>query len=199
LRLLVAAAGHDLRNRLHSMLMNVDLLGPDSDRPAEVLRAEIARMDGLLDHYLRFVGWREAERHEILIEGLLEEAATKVRRPGLEVVVAAVGVRWIVDEPALRRALDELLDNAARALGQRGTIELSARSCPHHVEVVVGDTGEGIAPDRLPTLLALGGSGWGRPGLGLSVVRQVARAHGGGLSLRSAGPGQGSEAVIRLL
>jgi len=201
LRLLMAAAGHDLRNRLHSMLMNVDLLGTDSQRPAEVLRTEIGRIDELLDQYLRLIGWHEAERQEISLSGSLEAAVRRARAcaEGIEIRVDRAEVAWLVDEAAVARALDELLDNAARAVGDKGSITLSVRPCPHHVEVVVCDDGEGIAADRLQALLTLGSSGWGRAGLGLSVVRQVARAHGGGLTLRSAGPGRGTEAVMRLL
>ena len=98
----------------------------------------------------------------------------------------------------LARAVNNLLDNAARHSPAAGVVEVSAGAGG----VRVRDHGAGIAPEDLPHLFDRfyrGASARGRPGsgLGLAIVRQVAEQHGGSVHAANA-PGGGAEFVLEL-
>jgi hypothetical protein len=105
---------------------------------------------------------------------------------------------WVVGEAdRLAQAVDNLLENA-RVHG-RPPIQVRARSLGDYVEVVVADHGPGVAPevrDRLFTRFATGGARSGT-GLGLYIVRELARVHGGDARYEPA-PGGGASFVLTL-
>ncbi|MCI0651053.1 MAG: hybrid sensor histidine kinase/response regulator [Planctomycetes bacterium] len=127
---------------------------------------------------------------------------------------AAKGVRlrnliegdWQVrgDPTLLHSALVRVLDNAVKYSARGGDVVVSAETSDGFATVTVRDHGCGIAPEKLPRL--------GRPleiagdidhhsegqGLGLAIVREILRAHGGALALRSEGSGKGTSVEIRL-
>jgi PAS domain S-box-containing protein len=95
-----------------------------------------------------------------------------------------------------------LIVNACQAMGDAGTLTLSTRVVPgrDEVEVTVGDTGVGIAEDKLPRIFDPGFTTKGAlvgTGLGLSIVYQIVEGHGGTISVDSA-PGQGARFTVRL-
>jgi signal transduction histidine kinase len=99
--------------------------------------------------------------------------------------------------PRLAR-LDALLENAVRHTGSGDAIQLSViRDYPGMpVRIVVADAGSGIPDDQLPFIFDRFRTGDDEQsrgtGLGLPLVRAVARAHGGDVTVRAA-PGKGSE------
>lgn len=107
------------------------------------------------------------------------------------------------DPDRLGLALDALLENAVRHTTEGDVIQLSVVGGGPGVpaRIVVADTGDGIPPDRLPGIFdrfrTSRGGGHSGTGLGLPLVRAVARAHGGGVTARSE-PGGGSEFEISL-
>jgi signal transduction histidine kinase len=98
------------------------------------------------------------------------------------------------DAERLGRAVDHLLDNAAKFTSEGGTIGIRARRLASgHFELCVADTGTGIPHDKLERLFEpffqVDGSptrSHGGAGIGLSIVRGVARGHGG--DVRAASP-----------
>ena len=97
-----------------------------------------------------------------------------------------------------------LLDNAIKYTPSGGRVTAGWSINGTQVELWVRDTGAGIAPEHLPHIFdrfyrvdkarsrAEGGAG-----LGLSICRWIAEAHGGSISVESA-PGQGSTFTVRL-
>lgn len=108
------------------------------------------------------------------------------------------------DAAALRRAVQNLLENAAKHGGVGGPIETTVVVRDHQVDVMVEDRGPGIPDDEIDEIFTpffrgayarfnqIRGSG-----LGLSLVKGIAEAHGGGVAVRSE-PGKGSTFTIRL-
>jgi signal transduction histidine kinase len=95
-----------------------------------------------------------------------------------------------------------LLTNAARYSGEGGYIGLTVERADEGVSVRVHDDGLGISADLLPHVFdwyvqAENGSHGGM-GIGLSLVRDLVRMHGGNVTASSKGRGQGSEFVVRL-
>ena len=97
------------------------------------------------------------------------------------------------DEGRIGQVLTNLVDNAISFSPKTGTITVRARSTPLHLEIYVEDEGPGIPEDRLevifdrfytdrPDTEAKEGK---NSGLGLSISREIIRAHGGQISAES--------------
>ncbi len=100
------------------------------------------------------------------------------------------------DERRLQRVLANLLDNAIKYTSAGGTVTVAVVKVSGAVQVVVSDTGCGIAPNDLPRIFdryyrADPSRSTAGSGLGLSLARALARAHGGDIAVASS-PGTGS-------
>jgi CheY-like chemotaxis protein/two-component sensor histidine kinase len=114
-------------------------------------------------------------------------------------------IRVLGDSARLQQVVWNLLSNSVKFTPRGGTIEVRLQRSDGHVDIVVADSGEGIAPELLPHVFerfwqADGGSSrrHGGLGLGLSIVRQLTELHGGTVSVDSAGLGQGTKFTVRL-
>jgi signal transduction histidine kinase len=167
-------------NRLRRISDRLLLIAAAGD-PA-FLHAEYVQLDQLIAEYVR--RWRPTVGQHLRI-GQLD----------------AVTVR--ADRERLGLALDALIENAVRHTSSDGDIQLSViRDYPGMpVRIVVADTGTGIPADQLTFIFDRFRIGDGGPspgtGLGLPLVRAVARAHGGDVTVRST-RGQGSEFELTL-
>lgn len=104
------------------------------------------------------------------------------------------------DAALLRRLLDNLLENAAKYSGPEAPVVLAARAGGGGVLLEVRDRGIGIAPEDLPRLFTpffrtdrSRARGTGGVGLGLALVRRIARAHGGEVEVEG-----GPETIFRV-
>ncbi|WP_017592198.1 sensor histidine kinase [Nocardiopsis potens] len=190
-RRLVQNASHELRTPLTSLRTNVSVLrsferlSPDAQRRLlDDLQGETRELSGLVDELVQLAtGTREDERpRDVPLAGLAERVAERTRRrTGREVVVDADGSTVHGRPTALERALSNPVENAAK-FDAEGTapIEISVRNG----RVEVRDRGPGIDEAELghvferffrsPAARALPGSG-----LGLSMVEEIVRSHGG--------------------
>jgi two-component system, OmpR family, sensor histidine kinase BaeS len=110
-----------------------------------------------------------------------------------------------VDADRLGQVLGNLLDNALRHTPPGGTVTVGCRRIDDWVEYRVVDTGDGVASEHLPHLFdrfyrvdtsrdrRRGGSG-----IGLAIAKALVEAHGGGISVTSAGAGLGTTFTVRL-
>lgn len=112
---------------------------------------------------------------------------------------------WVLgDEEAVRPILENLIDNAIKYTPASGKVHVSCRAEPHHVAIIVTDTGIGIPREDLPRVFErfyrvdkarsreMGGTG-----LGLSIVKHLANSLGGQIQVESR-PGQGSTFTVSL-
>ena len=107
------------------------------------------------------------------------------------------------DAERLRLVVWHLLSNAVKFTPPGGRIAVSVARAGAAAEIVVRDTGTGIAPAALPQLFSAVPPGGGAPdrrglGLGLPLVRQIVELHGGTVSASSDGPGRGAAFRVRL-
>jgi PAS domain S-box-containing protein len=111
----------------------------------------------------------------------------------------------VADATRLQQVIWNLLTNAVKFTPRNGTVEVSARRTQSHVQIAVSDTGEGIDERFLPHIFEPFRQAespqtrvHGGLGLGLSIVRYIAEAHGGTVTAESEGRGKGSTFTVTL-
>ena len=205
-RQFIHEASHELRNPLAVIRTNLEVTLADPDASAEELRhaAEVVersseRMARLVDDLLVYArkGTLSLERNPVDLALLINEAAEEFTAPataaGVHLVHHAPGDLWVVgDRLALRQALGNLLANAIRYSPEGTTVRLRGGLEGPWAWMAVEDQGPGIDlvdQDRVFQRFWRGdlreGREQGRSGLGLTIVRQIAEAHGGEVKLVS--------------
>ncbi len=205
-RQFIHEASHELRNPLAVIRTNLEVTLSDPNASAEDLRhtAEVVersseRMARLVDDLLVYArkGTLSLERDPVDVAQLIDEAAEEFAAPavaaGVHLVHHAPSGLWVIgDRLALRQALGNLLANAIRYSPESTTVRLRGGIDGPWVWIAVEDQGPGIDPsdqDRVFQRFWRGnpreGREQGRSGLGLTIVRQIAEAHGGEVKLVS--------------
>jgi len=218
-RRFAADASHELRTPLTSiagyarMLERWALKDPDAAREgAAAIRREAERMQHLVEELLALARGDEGRPLELgradLAEVAEESAAAARAAAGDRVSVVweppEGPVEAVFDRERVRQALAALLDNAVRYTPEGGRVSVRALRRDGKAAVRVEDTGPGIPEEQLGMIFErfyrvdgtrsrrLGGAG-----LGLSIARQIAEAHGGAIEVRSV-PGEGSSFTLLL-
>ena len=209
-RQLVADASHELRTPLTSLRTNVEVLAradtlsaEERDRILADVVGQLEELTALLADIVELARGNEpvAETEDVRLDLLVEDALERARRhaPGVrfEAALEPCIVRGVSFR--LARAVDNLLDNAAKWSPPGGVVEVRVRDG----EITVRDHGPGIAESDLPRVFDRfyrAPAARGRPGsgLGLAIVRQVAEAHGGRVSAERA-DGGGAQLRLELL
>ena len=111
--------------------------------------------------------------------------------------------RVMADARRVVQVLNNLLSNAARHSPESSPIRVEAALDGHHVAVIVADEGSGVPPHLLPHLFSkhagvVGGEGNLGAGLGLAICKGLVEAHGGRISARSDGQGQGTRITFTI-
>jgi PAS domain S-box-containing protein len=213
----LAVLAHELRNPLASILSATRLLRTTSGSSTEHTRAMIEREVGhltrLVDDLLdieRIKSGRIVLRRETVDVRAIVSRAVEMTRPLLDecqhrLAIVLPGEPLLVDADAARlvQVLVNLLGNAAKFTPNAGDIRVTGRRSGEQVEIIVADTGIGIAPEDLPRILETFDSTGrqradGGLGIGLALTRQLVELHGGSVKASSAGADQGSEFVVRL-
>lgn len=203
--LMFAAIGHDLRTPLTSLRIRAELVEDEALRQAMIQTLDDMRV--MVDEILTLArdDAMQEPTQEIGLNGFVQELVNDQCMRGREVAHTSL----LPDEYTyrcrpvhLKRALNNLIDNAARY----GAVAVNVRqdSARQLLEIEVLDNGPGIAPDQLEHVfepfVRLDAS---RPqtvagfGLGLTIAQSCVRAHGGAIVLENQ-PAGGLRAVIEL-
>jgi signal transduction histidine kinase len=198
---MVGAIAHDLRTPLTRIRFRLEE-APEPIRAKMI--ADIAEMEAMISGTLAFVrdASKRADRSKLELSSLLESLADEMSETGLDVTVEHAE-RVVVegDSIDLRRLFNNLLENAVK-FGGGAKVGVSA---DHECAVVeIADKGPGIPDAELERVFepfyrreASRSRDTGGIGLGLPVVRSIARAHGGDATLHNR-PGGGLTARVSL-
>lgn len=212
----VANVSHELKTPLSLIRMFAELLqggmvgNPEKRRQyVEIIVSESERLGVLIENVLNFskvergLGTYEfAERdvHEV-VRKTLSTIAHRAERTSvrLELDIPERPLRVRMDERAIDIAVNNLVDNALKYATKGGHIHVRVANEGPLVEIVVSDRGPGIAPDERSRIFERFVRGEHQPGeprprgsgIGLSLVKSVAEAHGGRAWVDNA-PGGGS-------
>jgi two-component system, OmpR family, sensor histidine kinase BaeS len=204
-RVMVSDIAHELRTPLTNIRGWLDAAQDGLAEPDSALLTSLQEEAGLLQHIVDDLqvlaaadaGTLRLRPQELDLRELIEQTMSAHRATahagGVETVVHTPDSLSIHADPVrLRQVLGNLLSNAIRHTPPDGRVTLSARRVAGAVAIEVEDTGSGIRQEDLPHVF---GRFWraeqsrgrrtGGSGLGLSIVRQLVRAHGGDVSVAS--------------
>jgi signal transduction histidine kinase len=185
---MVGAVAHDLRTPLTRLRFRVES-APEEQRVK--MAADIEQMEAMIATTLSFVrdSFRPAERTPLELTSLLESLCDEMAETGADTDVVDRGEKVVIDgDPVgLRRLFTNLLENAVK-FGHRARAQVFCDD--DHAVVEITDDGPGIPPEdaervfepfyrREPSRSRQTGG----IGLGLAVVRSIARRHGGDVEL----------------
>jgi two-component system sensor histidine kinase MprB len=208
-RQLVADASHELRTPITSLRTNIEVLLAGDELSEEERRRLLSdvveqteELGALVNDLIELArgDLPAGSVEDVRLDRVVEESVARARRnsPGITFQASLVPVIMDGVPERLGRAVNNLLDNAARHSPDGGTVEVIA----DQRGVVVRDHGTGVDPDDLPYVFdrfyrGKGSRGRQGSGLGLAIVRQVALQHGGSVGVTNA-PDGGAIFTMRL-
>jgi PAS domain S-box-containing protein len=217
----LAVLSHELRTPLNAvygwarMLRAGELRKAAEERALEAIErnanAQVQLIDDLLDVSRIVTGKLRLTVRPVDLRAVVEAALDTVR-PAAE--AKGIRIQSVLDSRAasmtgdpdrLQQVVWNLLMNAVKFTPRGGQIQAHLQRVDSHVEIVVSDTGQGIAPEILPFVFdrfRQGDSSSTRThtglGLGLALVKHLVELHGGTVVAHSAGEGQGATFIVKL-
>jgi PAS domain S-box-containing protein len=215
----LAIMGHELRNPLAPLVTAAHMIrlrgGRATEKEMGILDRQLRQMttivSDLLDasHAMRDkieLSLEVMEIGAVLADAFdLASPLIEARHHELVIEVPERGLSVNVDTSRMAQVFGNVLNNAAKYTAPGGLIKVRATRHGDHVEVVVEDNGQGIAPrmrDQIFDLFTQGSQGLEREGgglgIGLAIARNLVRQHRGEIVAESDGIGRGSRFTIRL-
>ena len=220
----LAVLAHELRNPLAPLTSALEIVRnpaappPVVERGWRIMAHQVQNMSRLVDDLLdvsRMSQGRIQLRKELVdvtavVERAIEANRQVVDSRGQELALTtpATPVLAEVDPLRLEQIVSNLLSNASKFTSRDGHIWITVDDGSDdagHIAIRVRDDGIGISPTALPRLFDLFmqedssiDRRTGGLGIGLTLVRHLVDLHGGRVDAQSAGPGRGSEFVVRI-
>ena len=217
----LATVSHELRTPLNAMLGWSQLLTNNSlsaeklSHALEVIQrnvlAQSRLVEDLLDVSRIISGQMRLEVQPVeaarVVGSAIESAkpAIEAKRITLQASLDPNAGQVLGDANRVQQVIWNLLSNATKFTPKNGKIAVDVRRAGELVEIVVADTGQGIASEFLPFVFdrfrQADGSfarRHGGLGLGLAIARHLVELHGGTITVESAGIGHGSTFTVRL-
>ena len=199
-----AAVAHETRNPLGALTncvqllrKNPDLTGEDREL-LEIIQNESQRLNRIVSDFLAFGRPRPPQFQEVNLNELIDETLAPIQRDGhcpssivfFRQFDSTLPMVW-VDRDQLRQVFWNLFLNAIQAMGEKGEFHVETRRHNSNAEILVRDTGPGIAESVLPTIFEpFRSTKRGGTGLGLAIVRRILEEHGGQITVDSSEKGE---------
>jgi two-component system, OmpR family, osmolarity sensor histidine kinase EnvZ len=198
---MLTGVSHDLRTILTRFKLSLALIGDDPE--AAEMQKDIEEMQRMLEAYLAFARGDSGEAAaRIDMRQFLESLRGEAERHGADVKVAYSGAPLVMVRPAaFKRCLYNLIGNA---LAHAKSIKIEAQRDQRFLTIHIDDDGPGIPPDRREDVFrpffrldAARNQDEGGTGLGLAIALDIARSHGGDITLGDS-PLGGLRATVRV-
>ncbi|HEX3501658.1 MAG TPA: ATP-binding protein [Stellaceae bacterium] len=190
---MLAGVSHDLRTPLTRMKLAIELIGDGA--ATEELKSDVSEMETMVQGYLDFARGEGTEVPiEVDLHAFLEEIVAAVRRDGQSIsLTAPVDYRVLLRPNAMKRCIGNLVGNACRHGSHVWLTALPGRGA---IDIMIDDDGPGIPAEQHEAVfrpffrldpsrnITTGGVG-----LGLTIARDIARGHGGDLTLETSPQG----------
>jgi PAS domain S-box-containing protein len=207
---LTATMAHELRNPLSAIRNTLFAVketaatkGFGLERPISRVERSVARCDRIINDLLDYTRVKELRLSELAPDPWINEVLGEQRLPAGIELEQRLGADCMVsiDPERMRRVLINLVDNAAQAMPEderARRITVSTALDGDFFELVIADTGGGIAADVLPKVFEplFSTKSFGT-GLGLPMVKQIVEQHGGTIAIASE-IGKGTQVTVRL-
>jgi signal transduction histidine kinase len=200
-RELLAAVSHEVRSPLARLRLGAEILrtDPNNQQALDSIELEVVELDSLVGQLLASsrLDFETLNARDVALGDLFRQVLSRHQLPATTLDDRSEGAVARVDPTLIARALDNLLDNAVRHGGTVASAALRWSSeIAGQLVFEVRDAGPGFAGDVLPNVFEpfYRGSGAvrgaaGSLGLGLALVRRIARAHRGDAWARNAPDG----------
>jgi len=204
-RRLIEETSHELRTPLSVLMANAEVLLAHPEPSIEVYRHGLqktataaARLRATIDELLvdargraRTIARRPADLMAV-VRAVADDVAVLAAAKTIDLAVSGPeAAECAFDEPTVRRAVTNLVDNAVRYAPDGSTVEITVEVTAYDIAVVVTDHGAGIPlaeQEEVFRRFWRSRTDVAGTGLGLPIANQVALAHGGELTLVSPGP-----------
>ena len=208
---MAASIAHEIRNPLAAMRGSIQMLRSEMNGDSsqaelmEIILRESDRLNRIISDFLNYARPRSVVLSQVDLGELLRETFTLMRHSPeiaaqqiLEENLPRDPLFAEVDAAQLRQVFWNLTRNALQAMPDGGTLQAQLkRNSDGRLQINFADTGRGMSPEQVEHLFEPFSSTTGGSGLGLSIVYQIIRDHGGTINVRSR-EGQGTTITIEL-
>lgn len=208
---MAASIAHEIRNPLAAMRGSIQMLRSEMDGNTsqselmDIILRESDRLNRIITDFLTYARPRSIVHSKVDVRELLHQTFTLLRHSP-EINESQVLLEDLPDGPLvadadaerLRQVFWNLARNALQAMPNGGTLS-AGLSCTSNgrLRIAFADTGCGMSPEQVDQLFEPFSSTTGGSGLGLSIVYQIIRDHGGTINVRSR-EGQGTVITVEL-
>lgn len=200
---ILTAVSHDLKTPITRLRLRTEMMA--DEKVQEKFNHDLDDMEQMVNATLDFMRGTESSEKPVPVDimAMLEALRDDMADLGSKVELEPAELKPYRGRPLLlKRCLTNLIENAVR-YGSEANIRVEQGE--EQLQIIIADKGPGISEverERIFKPFVRGESSRSRDtggnGLGLSIARNIARAHGGELTLRNGGGGVGLEAVVTL-
>ncbi|HWQ46292.1 MAG TPA: HAMP domain-containing sensor histidine kinase [Longilinea sp.] len=205
LRGFIADAAHELHTPLTTLRVNLDLSVDDDQNRVEYLetaQSQVLRLQALVDSLLDLsrIEAGKLTLQRLSISKIIVDSASKylgcASAAGVSLQLNSIADDIYIngDEMQIRRAINNLLDNALKFTPANGTVSLQLDTYDQNIRIIVKDNGAGIPAEDLPYIFrrfhrGRNAAGYPGSGLGLAIVKAIVDQHGGEVKVESSPQG----------
>ena len=208
---MAASIAHEIRNPLAAMRGSIQMLRAEMKSDSsetelmEIILRESDRLNRIISDFLTYARPRSIVQSKVDVGELLQQTFTLLRNSSeiheshvIEALTPKEPVLTNADSEQLRQVFWNLARNALNAMPQGGTLNAAVVvNSNKRLRITFADTGRGMSPEQVEHLFEPFSSTTGGVGLGLSIVYQIIRDHGGTINVRSR-EGKGTTIAIEL-
>ena len=211
---LTGGLAHEIKNPLSTIKVNLKLITEDTqndpDNPQRwlkkinVVQKETARLEQILDDFLRFIGKSELDLQNTDVNLLVNDMAdfytpqARAKNITVRLGLAKNPITCKIDPDMIKQVILNLFINATQAMNEGGELIIRTNMNDKNANIEISDTGTGIPPEEIDKIFqAYYTSRPAGTGLGLPIAKKIINAHNGNIVVNSQ-PGKGTSFTISI-